>query len=198
MKFKIAILVGVLALCASSAFAGRLQWVAVDAGAAFPTSDLSDNAGTGWLAGGQWGMALGEKLAIGLDVNYIGLGKKTVEGFDVQPSVTQYDVAGYWMFPMKDKTQYPYIKLGLGGYSVNPDAPSGSDVGSKTLFGGNIGLGYNKALNAKSSLGLDVAYHWISQTDEYQNADGSKASLSMVTAAVHYGWAFGGEGGAKK
>src|SRR5437868_1367762 len=55
MKLKIATLVGVLALVASSAFAGGMQWVAVKGGAALPSSDLSDVAGTGFNVGGEYG-----------------------------------------------------------------------------------------------------------------------------------------------
>ncbi len=192
MKFKIATLVGVLALVASSAFAGeRVSWLAVNGGAAFPSSDLSDLAGTGWLAGLGGGMTVAKNCAVGVDVNYLGFGKKTIQTVDVQPKVWQYDVAGYYMFPMKDKTQYPYLKLGIGAYSIDPDV---SGVASKTLFGGNVGLGYNKALSAKNSLGLEVLYHWISQSDEYTKVSdpNSKASLSVITVAAHYGFALGG------
>jgi hypothetical protein len=192
MKLKIGILVGVLALVASSAFAGGPSWIAINGGAAFPSSDLSDVAGTGWLAGASYGMALNDKFAIGADVNYIGLGKKTVESVDVQPKVWQYDAAGYYMFPMKDKTQYPYVKIGVGAYSIDPDV---SDVASKTLFGANGGLGWNKVLkNGKTSIGIDANYHWISQSDEYTKVNSTdKATLSFISVSVHVGWGLGVE-----
>ncbi|MFI5372161.1 MAG: outer membrane beta-barrel protein [Candidatus Eisenbacteria bacterium] len=191
MKLKIGILVGVLALVASSAFAGGPSWIAINGGAAFPGGDLSDGAGTGWLAGASYGMALNPKMALGVDVNYVGFGKKTVSSVDVQPTIWQYDVAGYYMFPMKDKTQYPYVKIGLGAYTVDPDVPN---VSSKTLFGANGGLGWNKVLkNGKTSIGLDANYHWISQSDDFKKANGDKASLAYYTVSAHIGWGLGVE-----
>lgn len=192
MKLKIGILVGVLALVASSAFAGgKVSWIAINGGAAFPTSDLSDGAGTGYLGGASYGMALNEKFAVGADVNYIGFGKKTIQTVDVQPKIWQYDAAGYYMFPMKDKSQYPYIKIGLGAYSVDPDV---SGAATKTLFGANGGLGWNKVLkNGKTSIGIDANYHWISQSDEYKTASGDKATLAFYTVSAHIGWGLGVE-----
>jgi Outer membrane protein beta-barrel domain len=191
MKLKIGILVGALALVASSAFAGGPSWIAINGGAAFPGSDLSDGAGTGWLLGASYGKALNEKFAIGADANYVGFGKKTIGSVDVQPTMWQYDAAGYYMFPMKDKSQYPYVKVGLGAYTVDPDV-SGSS--SKTLFGANGGLGWNKVMKSgKSSIGLDALYHWISQSDDFKKANGDKATLSYISLSAHYGFGLGGK-----
>ena len=202
MKLKIGILVGVLALVASSAFAGsRPQWIAVNGGAAFPSGDLSDVSGTGWLAGLTYGIALNDKFAVGADVNYYGFGKKTITessvSADVQPKLWQYTASGYYMIPMKDKSQYPYVKIGLGAYSVNPDVnvPAGyTGPATKTLFGWNGGLGWNKVMsNKKTSIGLDAAYHWLSQNSEYTKLNSTdKASYSFITVSAHVGWGLGG------
>lgn len=194
MKFKIAALVGVLALAASSAFAAGQQWIAVNGGAAFPSSDLSDGANTGWLAGGSYGYAMNDKFALGADVNYNGLGKKTVgiapNTVDVQPSIWQYTAQGYWMIPMKDKEQYPYVKAGLGGYSFNSDQPNES---SKTKLGFNGGVGWNKLLkNGKTAFGIDGAYHWITSSSDFKNASGDNASLSYFVVSAHLGWGLSG------
>jgi hypothetical protein len=191
MKLKIGILVGVLALVASSAFAGRPSWVAINGGAAFPSSDLSDAAGTGWLAGASYGMGLNDKFAIGADVNYYGFGKKTIQSVDVQPKTWQYTAQGYYMMSSKGGNT-PYAKVGLGAYSVNPDV---SGASSKTLFGWNAGLGYNKMMsNKKTSFGLDATYHWLSQNSEFTkvNDPTSKAQLSFFSVAAHMGWGLGG------
>jgi hypothetical protein len=192
MNRKIGILVGVLALVASSAFAGsRPSWIAINGGAAFPSSDLSDVSGTGWLAGASYGLSLNEKFAIGADVNYYGFGKKTVQTVDVQPKTWQYTASGYYMMSSKGGNT-PYAKVGLGAYSVNPDV---STVSSKTLFGWNAGLGYNKAMsNKKTSFGLDATYHWLSQNDEFVKPSNptEKASYSFFSVAAHVGWGLGG------
>lgn len=197
MKLKIATLVGALALVATSAFAGQ-QWIAANGGAAFPSGDLSDGANTGWLAGGSYGYVLNEKFALGADVNYNGLGKKTVgtapNTVDVQPSILQYTAQGYWMIPMQNKDQYPYIKAGLGGYNFNSDV---SGQSSKSLFGFNAGVGWNKLLkNGKTAFGIDGAYHWITPNDEFKNSSGDKASLQYFVVSAHLGWGIGGSKGA--
>lgn len=205
MKRKIGVLVGVLALVASSALAaGRPSWIAINGGAAFPSSDMSDVSGTGWLAGASYGMALNDKFAIGADVNYYGFGKKTFDvgglgNVDAQPKLWQYTAAGYYMIPMKDKSQYPYVKVGLGAYSVNVDASSTisgfESPANKTLFGWNAGLGWNKVLsNKKTSVGLDANYHWLSQNSEYTKPSdiNSKAQLAFFTVSLHVGWGLGG------
>src|SRR5262245_58953777 len=189
MRFKIGILAGALLLIASSAFAAGMQWVALNGGAQFPSGDLSDNAGTGWLLGANDGYALNQKFALGADVNYNAFGTKTVSGTDFQPKIWQYTAQAYYMMPMKSTTQFPYLKGGLGMYSVDPDA---AGVDSKTLFGLNGGLGWNKMLNGNTSLGIDGMYHWISQSDDFKKANGDKASLSYFSLSAHVGWGIGG------
>jgi opacity protein-like surface antigen len=189
MKLKIATLVTVLALAASSALAAGTQWIAINGGAGFPSSDLSDAAETGWLAGAGYGYGLNEKFALGAEVNYNGLGKKTIGTVDVQPTILQYSAEGYWMIPMSDKSQFPYLKVGAGGYNIDTDVAGQS---SKTKFGANAGLGWNKALKGKTSFGLDGAYHWISSSSDFKNASGDDASLSYFTLSAHVGWSLGG------
>jgi opacity protein-like surface antigen len=189
MKLKIATLVAVLALAASSAFAAGTQWIAVNGGAGFPSSDLSDAAETGWLAGVGYGYSLNEKFALGADVSYNGLGKKTIGTVDVQPTIWQYTAQGYWMIPMSGKSQFPYIKVGAGGYNFDSDQ---AGQGSKTKFGANAGIGWNKALKGKTSFGLDGAYNWISSGSDFKTASGSDATLSYFTVSAHIGWALGG------
>jgi outer membrane protein with beta-barrel domain len=189
MRLKIGILAGALLLIASSAFAAGMQWVALNGGAQFPSGDLSDGAETGWLIGGNYGYALSEKFALGADVSYNAFGKKTIGTTDVQPKIMQYTAQGYYMIPMSGKTQFPYLKGGVGMYSVDTDAP-GSDT--KSLFGLNAGLGWNKMMNGKTSFGLDGMYHWISQSDDIKKANGDKASLGYFTLSAHVGWGIGG------
>jgi len=190
MRLKIGILAGALLLIASSAFAAGMQWLGLNGGAQFPSGDLSDGANTGWLLGGTYGHTLGEKFAIGADVNYNAFGSKTVASTDLSPKIVQYTAQGYYIMPMgAGKTQFPYIKGGLGMYSVDTDAPG---LSTKSLFGANLGLGWNKMMNAKTSFGIDGLYHWISQSDEFKKANGDKASLGYFSLSAHVGWDMGG------
>jgi len=194
MKRTITALTTVLLLAASSAYAYGSQWIAANGGAAFPSGDLSDGANTGWLAGAGYGRTLNVKFALGADVNYNGLGKKTIgtapATVDVQPSIWQYTAEGYWMLGMKSKEQYPYAKGGLGAYSVNSDQPGES---TKTKFGFNAGLGWNKLLkNGKTSFGIDGMYHWITPSSDFKTASGDNATLSYFIVSAHLGWGIGG------
>jgi opacity protein-like surface antigen len=189
MKLRIGILAGALMLIASSAFAG-MQWVALNGGAGIPSGDLSDGAETGWLIGGSYGYMLNDKFALGAIVNYNAFGKKTVATVDVEPKILQYTAQGYYMLPMGTAgTQFPYLMGGLGMYNVDTDV---TGIDSKSLFGANAGLGWNKVLNAKTSFGIDGLYHWISQSDDFKKANGDKASLGYFQLSAHVGWAFGG------
>ena len=192
MKLKIATLVGVLALVASSAFAGNVQWLALNGGVTIPSGDLSDYAGAGEHFGASYGYGLTKNIAVGADVNYHMFGKKTVENIDIKPKVTQFDVAGYYMFPMKDMKQYPYVKLAVGAYSVNPDV-TGAET--KTKLGVNGGVGYNYNVNEQWGVGADALYHWISTGSDYKKTDGSNATFSAMTVGIHVGYAFGAPGG---
>jgi outer membrane protein W len=99
------------------------------------------------------------------------------------------------MFPMKDQKGMPYVTVGVGGYSFDPDVQGAS---TKTKFGANGGVGYNYMVNDMTSVGLDVGYHWISTGSDFKKADGSNATASMLTADVHVGWNLGGMSGGKK
>jgi hypothetical protein len=190
MRLKIGILAGALLLIASSAFAGGMQWLALNGGAQFPSGDLSDGAETGWLLGGSYGYQLNDKFALGAIANYNAFGKKTVAGTDVQPTIFQYSAQAYYMIPVgTGGTQFPYVMGGAGMYSVDTDV---TGVDSKSLFGLNGGLGWNKMLNAKTSFGIDGLYHWISQSDDFKKANGDKATLSYFQLSAHVGWGFGG------
>ena len=198
MRLTITALAAALTLLASSAYASGSNWIAINGGAAFPSGDLSDGANTGWMAGGTFGHTLNEKFALGADVNYNGLGKKTVgtapTTVDVQPSIWQYTAQGYWMMPMKE--QYPYVKAGLGGYSFNSDQPGES---SKTKFGYNVGLGWNKLMaNGKTTFGIDGMYHWITPSSDFKNSSGGNASLQYFIVSAHVGWGLGGNSASVK
>jgi hypothetical protein len=195
MKRTITALATALTLVASSAYASAPQWIAINGGAAFPSGDLSDGANTGWLAGASYGFTLNEKFALGADVNYNGLGQKTIgtppATADVQPSIWQYTAQGYWMLGMKSSDQYPYLKAGLGGYSVNSDQ---SGESTKTKFGFNAGLGWNKLMkNGKTSFGIDGMYHWITPSSDFKNTSGDNASLQYFIVGAHLGWGLGGK-----
>jgi hypothetical protein len=189
MKFKVATFVGVLALCASSAFAGNM-WIGLNGGATIPQSDLSDISGTGYYAGGTFCLQVAKQCGLGVDLNYHGLGSKTVSGVDLDaPTVFQGTVYGEYIIKMKSKG-YPYIKAGLGMYAVDPK----NSVDSKSKFGYNAGLGYNHPMNEKMSLGLDASYHWITSDDSWAAPGESKPSLSVITVGLVLGWGIGGGG----
>ena len=194
MRLKIGILACALLLIASSAFAAGMQWVGLNGGAQFPSGDLSDGAGTGWLIGGSYGYRVNDKFALGAVVNYNEFGKKTVASTDLQPKIIQYTAQGYYMLPMgKGGTQFPYLMGGLGMYSVDTDVQT---LSTKSLFGANVGLGWNKMFKATTSFGIDGLYHWISQSDEFKKANGDKASLGYFQLSAHIGWGFGGSAAA--
>lgn len=188
MKIRsIALALCVLAVAATAASAATSE-VGLNAGVTLPMGDFGDAVGTGFFGGGSYTYHVNEMFGLGADINYHKFGKKdfTFNGSTVSDdfSAIQYGVHGKYFFKMKTK-EMPYIKVGLGMYSLSEKASStvnGVDYSATVTdskFGISAGIGSDWAMSDKASWGIEALYHNI-MTDNKSSA--------MITVGARYNW----------
>ena len=165
------------------------QSIGVGAGVVVPTGDAADAVGMGFYGGGTYTYKFNAQFGVGGDVAYNTFGKKN--DVDLKFHMLQYGVHGKYYFPMKDAKMAPYLKVGVGMYSISETLP-GVDIGGGVIIGGGTysasktgfaaGVGTTFAMGPKASFGIEAMYHMI-------QTEGS--STSMFTAGATYNFMLG-------
>lgn len=199
---KIAILVGVLALAASTAHAEKGdKWFGVQGGLAVPTGDFKDTYDNGWNGSVYGSYDVAKNCAVGVEAGYHmfkandDYNKKIAvappagygAGAEAKFSALQATAFTTYAFPMGDSKQKPYVKAGLGVYNgvakVEGGTANPADV-TDTNFGFNLGLGYNVEVSPMYSIGLNGAFHQI-------QTEGDAINMFTVGLGVNFGMAGG-------
>jgi hypothetical protein len=132
----------------------------IAAGAALPTSDLSDGANTGWNATGT--VAFNPKLiplGIRVDGAYNRFGfKNGVDGNFALTSVT-----GNLVYKIPSATVAPYLIGGAGWYHESASL-TGLGSGTENNFGWNVGGGISMPLSGFDTF-IEARYNVVQQSD---------------------------------
>jgi opacity protein-like surface antigen len=192
---KAALLVTVLSLVAPSAHAGDMTF-GLGGGAALPTGDLSDFAGTGWngnVYGDYW---VKPNVAIGLDVDGSFFSakddvKNTLKtAFPACPDpkatldLIGGGVHGTYAFSMKDSKVEPWITAGIGMYNVkskiSDSDPTINEDKSDTKVGYHGGVGADWKTSPTMKVGIDFKYNSV--TDGTQKVNQSTGAIEKNPA----------------
>ena len=193
MKIRtLALTLCALAFVATSAMAAASEF-GLNAGLALPMGDFADAAGPGFFGGATYTYHVEDMFGLGGDINYHRFGKKSATVGAVSASnelsAVQYGVHGKYFFKLKTK-EMPYIKVGLGMYSLSDKASATfngvtrSETSSVSKFGISAGVGSDWKMGEKASWGIEALYHNI-MTD-------SKSS-AMITVGARYNWLMAGK-----
>jgi len=115
----------------------------ISAGAAMPTSDLSDISNTGWNANGHLAFSPALiPLGVRIDGGYSRFGfKQGVDG-----DIHFANVTGNLVYKIPSQAVSPYVLGGAGWYHLGATVP-GFFSGSANKFGWNVGGGINMPLS---------------------------------------------------
>ncbi len=197
MKIKIAVITGMLALVASSAFAAAgATWFGVQGGIASPTGDYSDFAKMGWQGTLKGTYMVMKEVGVGVDVGFHswkGNEDTAPEFKDLKLTAIQADAHVMYMIPAVEKIM-PYVKVGGGIYNVKTklDVAGGTDE-SKSKPGMNFGAGLNYEVSPMYAVGVDAGYHIIFGGDYFVNTSGNKFNPSLFTVGVNLLFGMGGK-----
>ncbi len=157
----------------------------VKAGAAIPTGDFGDNAGTGWYLGGVLGfLPAAFPVQFQFDLGYTGFGEQSVSAFNstVTSSTSMITGTANVVVPFGREMTRPFATGGVGIYNLRGEVScSGAfcDGGfrgndSETKAGINLGGGVNFQLAGLQSV-VEARYNHIfnAMVDDY---DGSFTS----------------------
>ena len=191
---KTLIMVGLLALVASTAFAAKGDtWFGVQGGIASPTGDIGKEFKTGYDGSlyGSYGVA--KDCQLGLEVGYFAFKAKDDfntalgTGADAKLSLIPITAFTTYSFPTGNAKSNPYVKLGLGMYMAKSKIDGITPAVDTTItkFGGNVGLGYNYEVSPMYTIGFNVAYHMIMAGDSFKKEDGTKINPSFFTAGIN-------------
>jgi opacity protein-like surface antigen len=188
-SWKIAVLVALAALVASTAFAAGTtkmsntmsssssgSWTfGINGGGSFPTSDYGKVAKSGFNIGGEADYWMNSQWGFGADAAYHAnnasddanaalvadptFGPGTEEKF----SIIQYGVHTTYLIPMQGQVA-PYLQGGVAGYNIKDKITGGLAPGdvSNNKVGFNIGGGVDFHATSSVNLGVGGTYHYVS------------------------------------
>jgi opacity protein-like surface antigen len=139
----------------------------ITGGATVPLGNLSDNANTGWNAGGLLDVGLPFfPISFRLDVTWQQLGTKAIgDGSELKNRVIAGTANVLYTFNPMAPTKF-YLIGGLGGYGVRNEfvPPVGSRLtNSETKFGINAGAGFRFQLTGFSTF-IEARWHDVFTT----------------------------------
>jgi hypothetical protein len=146
----------------------------ISAGAALPTSDLSDGASTGWSAGGT--IAFNPAmipLGIRVDGAYNRFGLK--DGVDGDIHFTS--VTGNLVYKVPSASVSPYLIGGAGWYNAAASV-TGFGSGSENHWGWNVGGGISMPLSGFDTF-IEARYNQV-------QGDGGSLKFIPVTFGVMF------------
>lgn len=186
----------------------KKNYVVLNLGAYFPTSNSVDNLDSAGFNGEvAVGRYLTKNIAIELGVGAFGLSSDDVVGtnsifgaFSFSDSITvvPLTVSLRAVFPLTEKLEI-YGKGGIGAYFINFDRDIdsvnlGNDLhysDDKTAFGGLLGAGAVYNFNKMLYAGGELKYQFISSVDFAPPISGSRSyDLSGFVASANVGFRF--------
>jgi len=186
-SWKIAVLVALAALVASTAFAAGTtkmsnsmssstsgNWtLGLNGGGSFPTSDYGKVAKTGYNIGGEADYWMNSMWGFGADVAYHANGGSSDAnaaavlidgaGSEVKWSTIQYGAHATYLIPMQGSNMFPFLQVGVGGYNVKAKITGGTTTEDNSVnkVGFNIGTGVDFRATPAVNLGIGGTYHYI-------------------------------------
>jgi opacity protein-like surface antigen len=198
MRLKAALLAVILTLGVAGAATAGPVWFGLMGGAAVPTGDFSDQAGTGFDFGGTGTWMVNDMWGVGADVAYhMWNGSDDYNAYLEDPAGGDFGVGSEAKFNALQATAHaavmipsgsmvkPWLKAGLGMYTLGGKIEGGTtevDFDSESKFGFNAGAGLNWAASSNMSLGIGAAYHQIMTKDEDTGAENT--NLFTVNLSV--------------
>jgi opacity protein-like surface antigen len=176
---------------------GRLT-AGIFGGGTIPRGDFTEEAGTGWHAGGLIKMRAYGALDVRLDGAYNKLAKKDLVGTIATVTTDTHILQGTLdalvnlgpdsaAYP-GDNSVSPYLMIGFGLYQLDYDAtctgtgcPSFEDPGKPTHTGVNVGGGASIPLLGLRSF-IEGRYHRIMR----KTTEGQSRSMVMVSVGVKF------------
>ncbi len=157
---------------ATAQFSSNPFQIGAAAGIAFPTSDLSDIANTGYNVT----LAVGYKpmltpIGVRVEAAYNQFGLKNVDGNVNIPAFT-----GNLVYALPGISFSPYIIGGAGLYRTNVDLTGGGSAG-ENRFGFNIGGGIKIPLSTSFETFAEARYHRVT-------VDNGTMSFIPVTVGI--------------
>jgi opacity protein-like surface antigen len=208
LVISLCLLVTMAWVCSASAQEVKKNYVVLNLGVYFPTSnsvDSFDSAGfNGEVAIGRY---LTKNLAIELGIGAFGLTSDDVVGFNgsfgafsYSDSVTivPFTISLKAVLPVTEKFEI-YGKGGIGVYFVNFDRDIdsqflGNDLhysDDKAAFGGLLGAGAVYNFNKMLYAGAELKYHFVESVDFAPPLTGAKSyDLSGFVATANVGFRF--------
>jgi opacity protein-like surface antigen len=178
------------------------KWLGLNFGGAVPTGDFSDAAKTGFEGGVTGTYMVANQVGVGVDVAYHmwsakddfntflqsedNLAGATNSSAEAKFHALQATAHVMYMFPVQNSKAMPYLKGGLGIYSLGTKFDNAQVLGdpdSENKFGFNVGAGVNFNVSPMYNIGVGGAYHSI-QT--------SGSATNLFTVGINLLWGMSG------